>query len=119
VDGLDLGQENKDMHDIAKEKDWKMLRAMAPELRERYLSARNAELSSILANHHLSQTERFWMIEERTKEIAKVLRECLDGHSRSKMEFFIMVMIAHDMMTEDDISKFSEEVQERMSSQFR
>lgn len=56
------------------------------------------------------------MFEERTKEIAKVLRECLDGHTRSKMEFFMRLMIGHGMMTENDISEFSEEVRERLSS---
>ncbi len=104
------------MNDSDKENDWKMFRNMAPKLRERYLTARIAELTSILHSPQLSQTDRFWICEERTKEIAKVLRECLDGHTRSKMVFFMRVMITHGMMNEDDISEFSQEVRERFSS---
>ena len=101
------------MRDKPKETDWRRFRDLAPELRERYLQARNEELVSVLGDSGLSQTEGFWKIEKRTREIAKVLHECLDGHSRSKMELFIMVMITHRMMTEDDLSGFSDEVQER------
>ena len=101
------------MQDKPKETDWRGFRDISPELRERYLRARNVELASILGDDRLSPTERFWAIEEQTREIAKVLRECFDGHSRSKMELFIMVMLTHGVMTEDDLSRFSEEVRER------
>ncbi len=103
------------MHNKPKESDWKVFRAMAPELRERYLHARNNELASILSNDQLSETERFWASEERSREIAKVLRACLDGHSRSKMAFFMVLMLTHGMMTQNDLAKFSDELQERMS----
>lgn len=101
------------MHDKPKESDWKAFRAMAPDLRERYLRDRNEELRTILSDDDRSPTERFWDAEERVREIAKTLRDCLDGHSRSKMEFFIMVMITNGMMTTDDLDAFSAEVRER------
>lgn len=44
---------------------------------------------------------------------AKTLRDCLAGHLRSKMDFFIMVMITNGMMTTDDLDAFSAEVRER------
>jgi len=86
---------------------------MVPDLRERYLRARNEELRSILDDGARCPTERFWDVEERTREIAKVLRDCLDGHSRSKMELFIMVMFGHGMITSDDLEAFSSELRER------
>ncbi len=107
------------MHDNIREKDWKIFRNMAPELRERYLIARNEELAAILSDDQQTQTGRFWEVEERTRKIAKVLRECLDGHTRSKMELFMMIMIGHGMMTKDDLEKFSEELQDRFSPNFR
>lgn len=101
------------MHDKTNEKDWKIFRDMAPELRERYLIDRNKELASILSDDQRSQTERFWDVEERAREIAKVLRVCLDGHTRSKMNFFMITMINHGMMKQDDLTKFSEQMRER------
>ncbi|MCU0748836.1 MAG: hypothetical protein MUF13_04740 [Akkermansiaceae bacterium] len=101
------------MHDRPKESDWKAFRAMVPELRERYLCARNEELRSILNDSARSPTERFWDVEERTQAIAEILRDCLDGHSRSKMELFIMVMFNHGMMTADDLDAFSSEIREQ------
>lgn len=106
------------MLDKPLEKDWKTFKVMAPELRERYLRARNEELLSILTNEQLSETERFWDVEEQAGKIAKILRSCLDGHSRSKMEFFMMVMLTQGMMTKDDLAAFSEEVRERLSFVF-
>jgi hypothetical protein len=96
------------------ENDWKIFRDMAPVIRERYLSKRNQELLDILGDDQQSHTERFWDVEERSNEIAKILRECLDGHSRSKMRLFMMVMLRHGMMTDDDLNKFSEELRERL-----
>ncbi len=101
------------MHDNAQEKDWKVFRNMAPELRERYLIDRNEELASILNDDQLSQTDRFWEVEKKTKQTAKVLRECLDGHTRSRMGSFMIIMIGYGMMTNDDLLKFSVETQER------
>jgi len=96
------------------ENDWKIFRDMAPLIRERYLRKKNQELSEILSDEQQSHTDRFWDVEEHAKKIAKILRECLDGHSRSKMELFMMVMLSHGMLTDEDLDKFSEELRERM-----
>lgn len=107
------------MHDKTKEKDWKVFRDMVPELRERYLIARNEQLAAILRDEQNTQTDRFWDVEGKTKETAKVLRECLDGHTRSRMESFMITMIGYDMMKKDDLARFSEELQERFLPYFR
>ena len=41
---------------------------------------------------------------------AKVLRRCLDGHSRSKMWLYVMTMIRAGMMREEDIDGFSDDL---------
>lgn len=46
---------------------------------------------------------------------ANVLRRCLDGHTRSKMELFMIEMIGHGMLKEEDLAGFSEELHERIS----
>jgi len=102
------------MQDKPKESDWRSFRDMVPTLREKYLQSRNKELGTILDNKEISPTEQFWEIEERTQEIAKILRNCLDGHSRSKMEFYIGLMLHHEMMKEEDLTAFSPELRERL-----
>lgn len=102
------------MSDQPKESDWRAFREMIPELRERFLRAKNEELASILDDASLSPTERFWEVEEKVREIGKTLRACLDGHSRSKMTLFMMTMFNHGMMTEEDLVAFSPELRERM-----
>lgn len=102
------------MHDRPKESDWKAFRAMVPELRERYLRARNEELMAILGDSSKTPTDCFWAAEERTKETAKALVACLDGHTRSKMVLFITLMLGNGMMTTADLACFSEELRERL-----
>ena len=98
------------------ENDWKRFRAMVPELRERYLRERNAELMGILQDGSLTPTEKFWSASERMEEVGKILRTCLDGHTRSKMMSFLMLMYRYQMLTDQDLKGFSEEVRMRIAS---
>ena len=102
------------MHEKPKESDWKAFRKLVPEMRERYLQARIEDFSSVLHNEGLNATEKFWELEERSSDISKILRKCLDGHSRSKMDLFIGLMLRHGLMTQDDLSVFSSELREQM-----
>jgi len=101
-------------HDRPSESDWKKFRAIVPELRERYLRERNSELSAILRDESSTPTTQFWTASERIEEIGKILRSCLDGHSRSTMMNYLMIMYRHQMLTEEDLDGFSEEVRGRL-----
>lgn len=57
---------------------------MLPRLREKYLALRNAEEIDVFASSNGSETERIWDAMGRMEGEAKVLRLCLDDHSRSK-----------------------------------
>jgi polyhydroxyalkanoate synthesis regulator phasin len=102
------------MKDGPKESDWKKFRAMVPDLRERYLEKKNKELAAIFQDEKLTPTEQFWEVEERVREESRILRDCLDGHSRSKMTLFILVMVRRGMLTNEDASIFSDELRERI-----
>jgi hypothetical protein len=65
------------------ESDWKTFRKRVPEWRERYLEKQNQLIIDILADVEKTPTERFWATEERMQKIARILVDCLDGHSRS------------------------------------
>jgi len=101
--------------DQPSESDWKKFRTIVPDLRERYLRERNSELSALLLDESLSPTTQFWTASERIDEIGKILKSSLDGHSRSTMIHYMMVMYGHQMLREEDLADFSEEVRGRIA----
>jgi hypothetical protein len=94
------------------ESDWKLFRRIVPELRERYLEKTNEELKKLLLTPDQTPTQRFWNTHERIRKEAKILQQCLDGHSRSRMTSFIYTMLDHGLMDLDDLSGFSDELRE-------
>jgi hypothetical protein len=97
------------------ESDWKKFRDMVPMLRERYLAGRNARISAILTDPKKTETDRFWDAMKVMEREAKVLRQCLDGHSRSKMWLYMLTMIRAGMLKKEDVAEFSEELQKEVS----
>lgn len=93
------------------ESDWRKFREMVPMLRERYLTERNARIERILTHPKKNETERFWDAFEMMKKEAKILHQCLDGHSRSSMWLFMTVMLRVGMLKKEDLSQFSDELQ--------
>ena len=100
------------------ESDWRKFRDMVPKLRERYLLERNVRIARMLTSQEKSETERFWDAMEEMEREATVLRQCLDGHSRSKMWLYILTMIRSGMLRKEDIEVFSEELQKEVAYAF-
>lgn len=98
------------------ESDWKQFRKMVPEQRERYLEERLPSFQKILSDQDRTPTRRFWDAFEKMEETGKILRDCLDGHSRSKMILFMSLMYRYGMLKDEDLHPFSEELQSRMRS---
>lgn len=94
------------------ESDWRKFRKKAPEWRERYLSSKNTEFVSILTEQGKTATDQFWQLKEVLDKEAKILKSCLDGHSRSKMEMFLILMFRNGLITESDLAEFSDELRE-------
>lgn len=92
----------------------KIFRKKAPLLRERYLDQRKVELISTLHVTGSNSTEKFWNLEERVRQEASILRECLDGHSRSRMLEFMLTMYRCKILIDSDLCDFSEEMKERI-----
>jgi hypothetical protein len=97
------------------ESDWKKFRTIVPELRERYLCARNTELIAIFQGESSTPTEKFWTASERMEEIGNILRTCLDDHRRSNFMHSLRLMYNHEIITDEDLDGFSKEVQERIA----
>jgi hypothetical protein len=100
------------------ESDWRKFRDMVPKVRERYLLERNVRIARMLTKPEKSETERFWDAMEEMEREARVLRQCLDGHSRSKMWLYILTMIRAGMLRKEDIEVFSEELQKEVAYAF-
>ena len=100
------------------ESDWRKFSDMVPKLRERYLAERNARIIRMLTNPEKSETERFWDAMKEMEREAKVLRQCLDGHSRSNMWLYILTMIRAGMLRKEDVEVFSEELQKEVAHAF-
>ena len=100
------------------ESDWRIFREMVPKLRERYLAERNAHIIALLSDPGKNETERFWDAMEVMEREAKVLQQCLDGHSRSKMWHFMLSMIHVGMLKKEDMTVFSEGLRKEISYAF-
>jgi hypothetical protein len=100
------------------ESDWRKFSEMAPKLRERYLAEQNARIVRLLTDRKKNETERFWDAMEVMEREAKILRKCLDGHSRSKMWLFMLSMIQVGMLKKEDMAVFSEELRNEIGYAF-
>jgi len=72
----------------------------------------------MLTDPRKNETERFWDALEGMEKEAKVLRRCLDGHSRSSMRRFMLSMISAGMLKQEDMGVFSEQLQKQVSFAF-
>jgi len=96
------------------ESDWKKFSAMVPMLRERYLATQNARIARMLTDPKKNETGRFWDAMDEMKREAETLRTCLDGHSRSEMIFYLVLMRKVGMVTKEDLADFSEDLQKQV-----
>lgn len=101
-----------------KESDWKAFRDSLAGWRERYLETTTQEIVELLEESGTSPTERFWQAKERIDEEAKILRECLDGSSRSKMQMHLVLLYGHGMIGEADLERFSDGLRDRVRGWF-
>ncbi|HEY7745807.1 MAG TPA: hypothetical protein VIA07_05670 [Desulfuromonadales bacterium] len=96
------------------ESDWKTFRKRVPEWRERYLAGQNRQIAALFADGEKTPTEQFWEAEKKINAVGRILVDCLDGHSRSKMEMHLCLMYRHKMIGAVDLEEFSGGIKERI-----
>jgi hypothetical protein len=99
------------MNDKPKESDWKLYRKLVPELRERYLTAKNREFACMLTGESKTPTECFWDTLDEMRKEEKILVECLDRQSRSRMFMSMTLMCRCGILKREDLHDFSDELQ--------
>ncbi len=104
------------MREQAGESDWKKYSSMTKALRERYLEEKNRKFAGALTGDGKTATDRFWDTLEEMKKEAKVLRRCLDPHSRSHMSENMLQMLLSGMLKEEELEEFSPELRESLKS---
>ena len=107
------------MNGKPRESDWKQFRSMVEFLRERYLKEKNQQLTQIITDTERTPTNQFWDTFEEMKKEKKILEECLDGHSRSRMYMSMLLMLRYGMLKEEDLKEFSEELQEQLTTHLK
>jgi len=100
------------MPDKPLESDWKTFRRRVPQWRERYLDRTNEEIAARLTDETKTPTERFWEAKDAVDEEAKILVDCLDGHSRSNMKLHLLLMYRHGLVMDADLNAFSDALRE-------
>lgn len=103
------------MHGKPLESDWKTFQKYVPVWRERYLSRKNKDIIAILTDDERTYTSQFWDAKEKIETEAKILTSCLDGHSRSKMHWFLTLMFEFGFIEVDDLTEFSDKLRESIS----
>ena len=98
------------------EKDWKIYSKLVPDLREQYLKEKNIEIIKILEDNVKTETERFWDARKKIEKEKKILIDCLDDHSRSKMVLHMCLMYKYGMLKDNDLLQFSDEIQSKIRS---
>lgn len=96
------------------EKDWKFFRKKLPKWQEDYMAKLNGEYRKILAQDK-NPSDIFWELEERIWQDKKKTGVIVRGMSRSNMWGHMLDLLMEGAITLENLSEFSEELQERMA----
>lgn len=94
------------------EKDWKLFRSKITDWQEAYMEKLNGEYIELLSGEG-DASEKFWTLEKRIRQDKK---DCgVQCEMRRSNQFHIMLSLLNEgAITLEDLSDFSEEVQETM-----
>ena len=93
------------------EKDWKLFREKLPEWQEAYLERLIKEYAELL-NGDEAASVKFWALDKRIRADRKRLGVHVDGVTRSNLQNILTGLIIENVITEDDLQDFSEELRE-------
>ena len=94
-----------------KEKDWKLFRKKLPVWQEVYMERLIKEYAELL-NGDDAASEKYWALDKRIRANRKSLGVHVDGVTRSKLQNILTGLIIENVISEDDLHDFSEELRE-------
>ena len=92
-------------------KDWKLFREKLPEWQEAYIERLIKEYAELLAGNKAA-SERFWALDKRIRADRQSLGVLVNEVSRSKLHNILTGLIIENVISEDDLHDFSEELRE-------
>lgn len=96
------------------EKDWKLFRKKLPKWQENYMDQLNKKYKEILAQDK-NPSDIFWELEKQIWQDKKKTGVVARDISRSNMWIHILNLLLEGAITLEDLSDFSEELQERIA----
>ncbi|MBR3549595.1 MAG: hypothetical protein IKN90_05895 [Treponema sp.] len=101
-----------------KESDWKLFRVKIVDWQENYMARLNQKIIKILSDENKTQSDRFWKASKilaSEKKSVGVVCEL----KRSMLNWNIVSLINQKVITMDDLSDFSSELQEHIALMMR
>lgn len=96
------------------EKDWKLFRKRLPGWQENYMDRMNKEYMEILSQEGKNPSDKFWELDDRIKHDKKKTGVLAQKVSRSNMDELLLDLLLENAITLDDLSDFSEDLQEKL-----
>ena len=93
------------------EKDWKLFREKLPEWQEAYMERLIKEYTELLAGDEAA-SDKFWALDKRIRADRQRLGVRVNEVTRSKLQNILTGLIIENVITEDDLQDFSEELRE-------
>ena len=93
-----------------KEQDWKLFRKKLPLWQEAYMDKLNQEYIRLLSGEGLA-SDKFWELEKRIREDKRSIGVVADMR-RSQMYSNLLSLLVNEIIREDDLDGFSEELSE-------
>lgn len=101
-----------------KESDWKLFRGKIVDWQENYMARLNQKIIKILSGENKMQSDRFWkaskILASKKKSVGVVCEL-----KRSMLNWNIVSLINQKVITMDDLSDFSSELQEHIALMMR
>ena len=99
------------------EQDWKLFRKKLPLWQEAYLDRLNQEYIQLLSGAG-SASEKFWELEKRIRRDQKSVGVVADMR-RSQMYSNLLSLLVNEIIREDNLDGFSEELSETLKDVLR
>ncbi len=99
------------------EQDWKLFRKKLPLWQEAYLDRLNQEYIQLLSGAG-SASEKFWELEKRIRRDQNSVGVVADMR-RSQMYSNLLSLLVNEIIREDDLDGFSEELSETLKDVLR
>ena len=95
-----------------KEQDWKLFRKKLPLWQEDYMDKLNQEYLQLLSGEGLA-SDKFWELEKRIRTDKKSVGVVADMR-RSQMYSNLLSLLVNEIIREDDLDGFSQELSESL-----